>query len=448
MKEIIMKTINNLTYKLGRTIFFYLLFYFTFFSSNIFSQTKDVIKYFNIDKTDRVIANYGNYYENNTSAKYIQSLNEKFDLIISKLDREIKLKMDSIFQIANNQSNNFNDFTKKIQKSFDTLMTDSYYKNKNIDEIKTNTNKLINNINSLQEYTSIKKENNEYIIDLNPLKLNNKIIFQSDFSEGFARIFKYNTWGFVNEKNEVVIDYQFEDAGYFENGLAPVKKNGKWFYINPKNEIILDLNNVEFAWPFYNGKALIKLKDKSNCYQIINTQKEITETFNDVSLIWSNSKYYLLKDSYSSIRFKLVNYEGETILSGKSIISQVSDEIVYYKDKVSDLYYSFFNCQTKQILISTLPYVKVTLFINGLAVVTDNNENTTIINTYNAAQLPLINQSIIRLSENKFEIKYGEIFKRKIIINEKSKCLFGNYKKYNNNAQRQLRKMQRIKKLK
>ena len=57
---------------------------------------------------------------------------------------------------------------------------------------------------------------------------------------GYAAVCKNGKWGFVNEKGELVIDYQYEDALSFSNGYAAVKKDGKWGYIDTENTMAVD----------------------------------------------------------------------------------------------------------------------------------------------------------------------------------------------------------------
>ncbi len=52
------------------------------------------------------------------------------------------------------------------------------------------------------------------------------------FSEGLSAVKINGKWGFINEKNEVVITPQFEFVGEYNEGMAAVKVNGKWGYID------------------------------------------------------------------------------------------------------------------------------------------------------------------------------------------------------------------------
>lgn len=57
------------------------------------------------------------------------------------------------------------------------------------------------------------------------------------FSEGLAPVqVSAGKWGFINERQEWVIQPRFEDAKAFQTGRAAVKQNGKWGFINKRGE--------------------------------------------------------------------------------------------------------------------------------------------------------------------------------------------------------------------
>ncbi|MRR51463.1 MAG: WG repeat-containing protein [Rhodocyclaceae bacterium] len=57
------------------------------------------------------------------------------------------------------------------------------------------------------------------------------------YSEGLAPVqTPGGRWGFVNERQEWVIQPKFEDAREFQGGKAAVRQNGKWGFINKRGE--------------------------------------------------------------------------------------------------------------------------------------------------------------------------------------------------------------------
>lgn len=57
------------------------------------------------------------------------------------------------------------------------------------------------------------------------------------FSEGLAPVQAASgRWGFVNERQQWVIEPRFEDAREFQAGKAAIRQNGKWGFINRKGD--------------------------------------------------------------------------------------------------------------------------------------------------------------------------------------------------------------------
>lgn len=84
----------------------------------------------------------------------------------------------------------------------------------------------------------------------------------ANFSEGLARVSNGTTYGYINEKGDVVIPLSYDDAGYFHEGLAYVQDNGKYGYIDKKGDVAIALT-FDDAYPFSeHGLALIELGDK------------------------------------------------------------------------------------------------------------------------------------------------------------------------------------------
>lgn len=57
------------------------------------------------------------------------------------------------------------------------------------------------------------------------------------YSEGLAPVQAQNSkWGFINERQEWVIQPRFDDAKEFQGGKAAVRQSGKWGFINKRGE--------------------------------------------------------------------------------------------------------------------------------------------------------------------------------------------------------------------
>lgn len=112
------------------------------------------------------------------------------------------------------------------------------------------------------------------------------------FSLGSLNAVKYNSlWGFVNDKGEVKIPFNFSKVGFFQSGLAAVKihpdywrqYNSQQGFINEQGEIVI---NVDIKYEIINGfgsdgRATIEINPcvpgKDNYYQDINKRGEYVD---------------------------------------------------------------------------------------------------------------------------------------------------------------------------
>lgn len=112
------------------------------------------------------------------------------------------------------------------------------------------------------------------------------------FSLGSLNAVKYNSlWGFVNDKGEVKIPFNFSKVDFFQSGLAAVKihpdywrqYNSQQGFINEQGEIVI---NVDIKYEIINGfgsdgRATIEINPcvpgKDNYYQDINKRGEYVD---------------------------------------------------------------------------------------------------------------------------------------------------------------------------
>lgn len=140
------------------------------------------------------------------------------------------------------------------------------------------------------------------------------------FFEAFDPPKSLYTFGFMNQKGEMVIPFGFEGALDFSEGLAPVKLGGKWGYINAKGEVVIgfqfltakpfgsdpvvaavEIENEEFP-----GKGFGYIDKKGNWfippkfYNGSTFQNGVanvaTEKFRYKQVSWRYDKYFLTKD--------------------------------------------------------------------------------------------------------------------------------------------------------
>lgn len=75
-------------------------------------------------------------------------------------------------------------------------------------------------------------------------------------------------FGFLNAKGEEVIEPIYHDVSFFQNGLAHVSNGSKYGYINEQNELVIDFQFDKFGYMyFYNGTTANVLMN-GDCFQI------------------------------------------------------------------------------------------------------------------------------------------------------------------------------------
>jgi len=63
--------------------------------------------------------------------------------------------------------------------------------------------------------------------------LESKFEYAEETTESLSAVYNSEKWGFINIQGEVLIDYIFDEVGWFSEGLCPVSFNGKYGYIEP-----------------------------------------------------------------------------------------------------------------------------------------------------------------------------------------------------------------------
>lgn len=111
------------------------------------------------------------------------------------------------------------------------------------------------------------------------LNIRNQIIIDYKYEdvrpskEGFAAVLDYHGWGFINNKGNVIVN-GFEEVLSFQEGLAAVKRNGKWGYINKDGVIVIPFR-FDDADSFSDGLASAAYKKKGyNYYGFINRHNQ------------------------------------------------------------------------------------------------------------------------------------------------------------------------------
>jgi hypothetical protein len=114
---------------------------------------------------------------------------------------------------------------------------------------------LLLNVSCFNLYTSIIDQSGNFI--------KKDILGHIDtFQEGYAVIYvhKYEKYGFINHRGELLNGLIYEKAKNFQEGLAAVKKNGLWGFIDKQGNEVIGFNHKgimyrgqEFTGPFGRG---------------------------------------------------------------------------------------------------------------------------------------------------------------------------------------------------
>ena len=115
-------------------------------------------------------------------------------------------------------------------KDFNSIIIDTNYNIK--------LKGILSELNTEKGYMKL-KINGEY--KYYNFKFEEKNIFQIFKTNTLALSKKDGKYGFVNEKNEVIVDYIYDDATeQNEYGYAAIKKDGKWGSIDSKGNIVIE----------------------------------------------------------------------------------------------------------------------------------------------------------------------------------------------------------------
>ena len=219
-----------------------------------------------------------------------------------------------------------------------------------------------------------------------------------EYSNGSKIIVNSNgKYGFIDEKENVNIPYQYEYIGCFSEGLSKVRINGKIGYINKNNQIIIQPIYDEGSY-FKDGCCKVVLNGKVG---VINSNGQLlvphiyNRTDRNIPQIKDLSNKYPqygcvdISDYYSYYQF--INTEGDVIISRFKARS-VRD----FSDNLS----AVCNCNDKYGYIDkkgnvAIPFIYeyATNFIDGISVVR-TNDYCGIINKHGEIITPFIYTAI------------------------------------------------------
>ena len=182
--------------------------------------------------------------------------------------------------------------------------------------------------------------NESQIVDLSRKNISYQ---ERDAETGWKRVLlkKPNKWGFVNEKNEITIPFEYDFVNPFENGLAYAKNKGKEFFITKKNLKLTE--DYDEAGIFTFGLAPVS---KNKKWGFIDENGKLV-----VPLIYDESDYFT-KNGLSAVKRNgksgFIDKQGKEIISVifEKVISEQVDNIVIARKNYK---WAFFDNTGKQL---------------------------------------------------------------------------------------------------
>jgi len=145
--------------------------------------------------------------------------------------------------------------------------------------------------------------------------LNSCFLFNSSEVDNSLLPVRYGEkWGYINQKGKVVINPQFDDAGFFRNGLARVENSNKIGYIDRKGKIVIPIH-YDDGTNFYEGKAFVVQPES---YPLcIDKNGNTLFSLKDAKYAFGFSNgmaKIAVEDEYGALKYGFVNEKGEMVI--------------------------------------------------------------------------------------------------------------------------------------
>lgn len=180
---------------------------------------------------------------------------------------------------------------------------------------------------------------------------NNKFIIQPTYSavfieqflNGYATVKKDGKWGMIDQKGKVILPFTYQEVGIQQEGLILVKVNNKYGFVNLKNEVVIE-PIYNYALEFSNGLAGVVNDKGASGY--INTSGEIVIDFN-YTTVFNFDKERAVVQNESGL-YGVIDKTGKVIVPFKYLsMTETEDSIVGYTFlKNEEEFSGYLNMQT------------------------------------------------------------------------------------------------------
>lgn len=165
-----------------------------------------------------------------------------------------------------------------------------------------------------------------------------------EYSEGLAAVRKGGSWGYIDTKGFLAIDFGFETADSniaysFRNGLAPAKKDGKYGIIDRDGNTVVSFNFEEIL-PGKDGKYVAK---KKGVWGVLTVNEELfskenTDYVPETEDLSSKIGKYKVKTSGSSL-----NMRENPDINSKIVTKITNGEIIFVTEMKPGWAYTVYN---------------------------------------------------------------------------------------------------------
>lgn len=104
----------------------------------------------------------------------------------------------------------------------------------------------------------------------------------------YAKKKKFGKWGFVNDKNEPICEFIYDEVREYSEGIAAVRVNDKWGYINEEGEQICEIRYDTVG--DFQSKLGVVVKEGKKCYLNQSGEEVAVTNFMNEEMVFEGCK--------------------------------------------------------------------------------------------------------------------------------------------------------------